>query len=80
MINTKQFMNIKVGRNLTVHSFCQRRIRHTTQCPRVCVIGSGPAGFYTAQQLLKVTTASHMQSYLWIGLSLISRPVPFSFA
>ena len=22
--------------------------------PRVCVVGSGPAGFYTAQQILKV--------------------------
>lgn len=23
--------------------------------PQVCVVGSGPAGFYTAQQILKVS-------------------------
>jgi len=26
--------------------------------PRVCVVGGGPAGFYTAQQLLKVCVIS----------------------
>lgn len=25
-----------------------------SQVPKVCIIGSGPAGFYTAQQILKV--------------------------
>ena len=30
------------------HSACMSTV------PRVCVVGSGPAGFYTAQQILKV--------------------------
>lgn len=25
--------------------------------PKVCIVGSGPAGFYTAQHLIKVWTA-----------------------
>lgn len=28
---------------------------HMSTVPRVCIVGSGPAGFYTAQQILKVS-------------------------
>uniref|UniRef100_A0A3Q0SSJ7 FAD/NAD(P)-binding domain-containing protein n=1 Tax=Amphilophus citrinellus TaxID=61819 RepID=A0A3Q0SSJ7_AMPCI len=27
--------------------------------PKVCIVGSGPAGFYTAQHLIKVWSAVH---------------------
>ena len=34
---------------------CLRNLSSTTQdVPHVCIVGSGPAGFYTAQQILKV--------------------------
>jgi len=31
-------------------------IRH----PKICIVGSGPAGFYTAQHLIKVSVISHI--------------------
>ncbi len=40
----------------------QRQCSHagSTDVPHVAIIGSGPAGFYTAQQLLKVTLFSNI--------------------
>jgi len=35
-------------------SSCHRQFSAGAAEPHVCVVGSGPAGFYTAQQLLKV--------------------------
>jgi len=35
--------------------------------PLVAVVGSGPAGFYTAQQLLKVSTASPLSAVYTLG-------------
>ena len=40
-------------RHLT--SYVQRHFRQlTTGIPNVCIVGAGPAGFYAAQQILKV--------------------------
>ena len=36
----------------------------TRSSPHVCIVGSGPAGFYTAQQLLKVSIHVHIQKFL----------------
>lgn len=37
---------------------CSRNLSSSSQnVPHVCIVGSGPAGFYTAQQILK---ASHL--------------------
>ncbi|XP_069125028.1 NADPH:adrenodoxin oxidoreductase, mitochondrial-like [Argopecten irradians] len=35
------------------HHICQCSSAPTSSVPHVCIVGSGPAGFYTAQQLLK---------------------------
>lgn len=35
-------------------SNCVRHYSGSSVTPRVCIVGSGPAGFYAAQQLLKV--------------------------
>ena len=32
---------------------CKQYSTNRSKTPRVCIVGSGPAGFYTAQQLLK---------------------------
>lgn len=38
-----------------LRSYVQSHIRQlTTGQPNVCIVGAGPAGFYTAQQILKV--------------------------
>lgn len=40
--------------------------RNSTVCkvPKVCIVGSGPAGFYTAQQLTKVLKINCTRSSL----------------
>ena len=53
MIRIRPFMNVKVLGGLHSRGF-YRENSSSSQFSRVCVIGSGPAGFYTAQQLLKV--------------------------
>ncbi|KAM4526669.1 NADPH:adrenodoxin oxidoreductase, mitochondrial [Fundulus diaphanus] len=34
-------------------SWSRKTFLSTSSCPKVCVVGSGPAGFYTAQHLIK---------------------------
>ncbi|XP_056405715.1 NADPH:adrenodoxin oxidoreductase, mitochondrial [Hyla sarda] len=43
------------GRNLPVTRSlgAERRLSSKSQAPQICIVGSGPAGFYTAQHLLK---------------------------
>ncbi|XP_073540162.1 NADPH:adrenodoxin oxidoreductase, mitochondrial [Phyllobates terribilis] len=48
----------------------ERRLSTWCQPPRICIVGSGPAGFYTAQHLLK----HHTQAIVDIYEKL---PVPF---
>ena len=46
--------------------FVKSRIRSiTTGNPKVCIVGAGPAGFYAAQQILKVS------GVLKIGIGII---------
>lgn len=45
-------MNMKFG---TI-SNCIRLFSTEHIIPKVCIVGAGPAGFYAAQQLLKVGT------------------------
>jgi adrenodoxin-NADP+ reductase len=56
-----------------VRSFCRtshRRISHRRHLHRVCVVGSGPAGFYTAEELLKTK--------LDVKIDILERlPAPF---
>lgn len=63
------------------HHLCLRHLREVLKIavrhrscaidkPQVCVIGSGPAGFYTAQQLLKGNPDIHVDIYEKL-------PVPF---
>ncbi|KAJ8399742.1 hypothetical protein AAFF_G00408470 [Aldrovandia affinis] len=48
-----------------------RRLASTPDsCPRVCVVGGGPAGFYTAQHLLKIHPAVQVDIYERL-------PIPF---
>uniref|UniRef100_A0A8D2B134 NADPH:adrenodoxin oxidoreductase, mitochondrial n=1 Tax=Sciurus vulgaris TaxID=55149 RepID=A0A8D2B134_SCIVU len=42
-------------------SFCQHF--STQKNPQICVVGSGPAGFYTAQHLLKHHAQAHVDIY-----------------
>ncbi|XP_064126858.1 NADPH:adrenodoxin oxidoreductase, mitochondrial isoform X3 [Loxodonta africana] len=42
--------------------FC-RQFSTQEQTPQICVVGSGPAGFYTAQHLLKHHTRAHVDIY-----------------
>ncbi|XP_027885760.1 NADPH:adrenodoxin oxidoreductase, mitochondrial [Xiphophorus couchianus] len=42
----------------------------TSRCPKVCIIGSGPAGFYTAQHLIKACQDVEVDIYERL-------PVPF---
>ncbi|KAG8564993.1 hypothetical protein GDO81_012658 [Engystomops pustulosus] len=48
----------------------ERRLSSKPQTPQICIVGSGPAGFYTAQHLLK----HHTQAVVDIYEKL---PVPF---
>lgn len=44
----------------------------SSSCPKVCVVGGGPAGFYTTQHLLKVCFSSDRSLQgLHTGLSFI---------
>ncbi|XP_042213542.1 NADPH:adrenodoxin oxidoreductase, mitochondrial-like [Homarus americanus] len=45
-------------------------VASTAQVPQVCIVGSGPAGFYTAQQILKSHAAAQVDMYEKL-------PVPF---
>ncbi|XP_010629047.1 NADPH:adrenodoxin oxidoreductase, mitochondrial isoform X2 [Fukomys damarensis] len=49
------------ARNTLTPAFCQRFSTQTT--PQICVVGSGPAGFYTAQHLLKHHTRAQVDIY-----------------
>ncbi|GAB1297045.1 NADPH:adrenodoxin oxidoreductase, mitochondrial [Apodemus speciosus] len=42
--------------------FCQK-FSTQEKTPQICVVGSGPAGFYTAQHLLKHHTGAHVDIY-----------------
>ena len=64
MIRIKPFMSVKVLGGLHSRGF-YRENSSSYQFSRVCVIGSGPAGFYTAQQLLKVHL-QHVGSWLYV--------------
>nr|UTY68324.1 adrenodoxin oxidoreductase [Bufo gargarizans] len=61
-----------LGRNLpgTGRLGVERRLSSKSQTPQICIVGSGPAGFYTAQHLLK----HHTQAVVDIYEKL---PVPF---
>lgn len=60
-----------LGRNLSTSRRlgAERRLSSKLQTPQICIVGSGPAGFYTAQHLLK-----HTQAVVDIYEKL---PVPF---
>ncbi|KAK2503721.1 hypothetical protein MC885_009553, partial [Smutsia gigantea] len=55
--------------------FCQQ-FSTQEQSPQICVVGSGPAGFYTAQHLLKVVGFTERLSkgltapHFWVELYL----------
>jgi hypothetical protein len=36
--------------------------RYSSETPHVCIVGAGPAGFYTAQQILKVGIVIHQSN------------------
>ncbi|XP_054763347.2 NADPH:adrenodoxin oxidoreductase, mitochondrial-like [Lytechinus pictus] len=67
-----------LSRQLHVCQSCLHQTRHPVRLrssqassnPRVCIIGSGPAGFYTAQSLLKGDKSLHVDIYDRL-------PVPF---
>ncbi|KAF7641741.1 hypothetical protein LDENG_00273120, partial [Lucifuga dentata] len=48
----------------------RRLARFSSGCPKVCIVGSGPAGFYTAQHLLKAHKDVEVDIYERL-------PVPF---
>lgn len=53
-------------RFLRLRSFCEKV---TVNQPRVAIVGSGPAGFYTAHQLIKVSlTTNHDSAYIYVSL------------
>ncbi|XP_075702564.1 NADPH:adrenodoxin oxidoreductase, mitochondrial isoform X2 [Rhinoderma darwinii] len=59
-----------LGRNLLTTRSLGRGLSSRSQAPQICIVGSGPAGFYTAQNLLK----HHTQAIVDIYEKL---PVPF---
>ncbi|CAG0903033.1 unnamed protein product [Cyprideis torosa] len=60
----KQLSRPRLDKNEVLRGFC-------THSSRVCIVGSGPAGFYTAQHILK---ASHSDA----SVDMLDRlPVPF---
>ena len=56
-----------------IRYFLRQNSRTATRSSRahVCIVGSGPAGFYTAQQLLKVRIHVHIQRVLSEGIQLL---------
>ncbi|XP_064179355.1 NADPH:adrenodoxin oxidoreductase, mitochondrial isoform X4 [Anguilla rostrata] len=54
----------------TVTSGLRRLACTPSSCPRVCIVGGGPAGFYTAQHLLKAHPAIQVDIYERL-------PIPF---
>lgn len=60
MLASKHFLNVATaGRSLVTRSFATTRNRP----PFVAIIGSGPAGFYTAQRLLKKLPGTRIDMY-----------------
>ena len=57
-----------------------RKLCSASERAHVCIVGSGPAGFYTAQQLLKVClkVSGNMEIGLLFNLilSVLKRVVP----
>ncbi|KAL1264797.1 hypothetical protein QQF64_005152 [Cirrhinus molitorella] len=56
--------------SLCVPAVCGVRGLSSTSGPKVCIVGGGPAGFYTAQQLLKARQEASVDIYEKL-------PVPF---
>lgn len=57
-------MGTRLGTRQAVRWAGAPRRRYSTRAAselRVCVVGSGPAGFYTAHQLVKVRTAGEVR-------------------
>ncbi|XP_032769645.1 NADPH:adrenodoxin oxidoreductase, mitochondrial [Rattus rattus] len=50
------------SRSTPTPGFCKKFSTQETT-PQICVVGSGPAGFYTAQHLLKHHTRAHVDIY-----------------
>ncbi|XP_041491858.1 NADPH:adrenodoxin oxidoreductase, mitochondrial isoform X1 [Microtus oregoni] len=50
------------SRSIPTPGFC-RQFSTQEKTPQICVVGSGPAGFYTAQHLLKHHTRAHVDIY-----------------
>lgn len=50
------------SRSTPIPGFCKKFSTQETT-PQICVVGSGPAGFYTAQHLLKHHTRAHVDIY-----------------
>ncbi|XP_068007683.1 NADPH:adrenodoxin oxidoreductase, mitochondrial isoform X3 [Melanerpes formicivorus] len=46
----------------------KRWLSSAAPAPRVCVVGSGPAGFYTAQHILKLAATGTASSWVWKSL------------
>ena len=62
--NLKQFLRIQRNQNLVVNTCaCIHTSRSTFSQHHIAVVGSGPAGFYTTQQLLKGHPDTHVDIY-----------------
>lgn len=59
-------MNFKTNANLVKRLFSIK----TKIKPKICIVGSGPAGFYTAQHLVKKLESSEIDIYERL-------PIPF---
>ncbi|KAJ8283874.1 hypothetical protein COCON_G00027240 [Conger conger] len=76
-MNTSRVFGFKTMKTLltnrsraTITSGLRRLACTPSSCPRVCIVGGGPAGFYTAQHLLKAHPAMQVDIYERL-------PIPF---
>ncbi|XP_031556284.1 NADPH:adrenodoxin oxidoreductase, mitochondrial-like [Actinia tenebrosa] len=69
-----KYSNIRIiYRHFSCSSSGSGSPRQSSQNPRVCIVGAGPAGFYTAQQILKSHDSVHVDIIECL-------PIPFGLA